>query len=163
MPVTLDITLLRTFHCVARLGQFRAAAAQVNKSPAAVSVQIQRLEEIAGGKLLERDNQSVTLTPLGQKLLATTAVLLKAHDDILNDLHETAVKGRIRLGIPDEYATPVIRNILPAFTALCPEVELEVLTASSQLLMQQIGRNQLDLAVVVQPGISEKGRCSAWR
>ncbi len=52
MPVTLDITLLRTFHCVARLGQFRAAAVQVNKSPAAVSVQIQRLEEIAGENYL---------------------------------------------------------------------------------------------------------------
>ena len=43
MAATLDIELLRTFHAVARLGRFRAAAAQVHKSAAAVSVHIQRL------------------------------------------------------------------------------------------------------------------------
>ncbi|WP_268605094.1 LysR family transcriptional regulator, partial [Escherichia coli] len=55
MRPTLDIDLLRTFHAIARLGQFRAAAAFVNRSPAAVSVHIRRLEQVAGGRLLERD------------------------------------------------------------------------------------------------------------
>ncbi len=53
MRPILDIDLLRTFHAIARLGQFRAAAAFVNRSPAAVSVHIQRLEQVVGGRLLE--------------------------------------------------------------------------------------------------------------
>ncbi|MDH2270026.1 MULTISPECIES: LysR substrate-binding domain-containing protein [Serratia] len=151
MRPTLDIDLLRTFHAIARLGQFRAAAAFVNRSPAAVSVHIQRLEQVVGGRLLERDNQSVVLTPLGSKLLASTLGLLSAHDDILRELQGAPLSGHIKLGLPDEYASHVIRHILPRFADSFPAVELEVSTAASQALVDQIGRNRLHLALVVQP------------
>ncbi|WP_439075694.1 LysR substrate-binding domain-containing protein [Serratia sarumanii] len=151
MRPTLDIDLLRTFHAIARLGKFRAAAAFVNRSPAAVSVHIQRLEQLAGGRLLERDNQSVALTPLGNRLLASTLVLLNAHDDILRELQGAPLSGHIKLGLPDEYASHVIRHILPRFADSFPAVELEVSTAASQALAEQIGRNRLHLALVVQP------------
>ncbi|HBL7018121.1 TPA: LysR family transcriptional regulator [Serratia marcescens] len=151
MRPTLDIDLLRTFHAIVRLGQFRAAAAFVNRSPAAVSVHIRRLEQVAGGRLLERDNQSVALTPLGNKLLASTLGLLSAHDDILRELRGAPLSGHIKLGLPDEYASHVIRHILPRFADSFPAVELEVSTAASQALAEQVGRNRLHLALVVQP------------
>jgi len=149
MSSTLDIELLRTFHAVAKLGQFRAAAAQVNKSPAAVSVHIQRLEAIAGGRLFDRDNQSVILTPLGERLLATTGSLLRAHDQILDELRATPLKGHIKLGVPDEYAAYVIRDILPTFNMNYPDVALEITTAPSFTLRNLIGQERLDIAISV--------------
>ena len=62
MPAPLDIDVLRTFHTIVRLGQFRAASLQLNRSPSAVSSQIRRLEEQTGGRLFERDNQAVRQT-----------------------------------------------------------------------------------------------------
>ncbi|WYX50277.1 LysR family transcriptional regulator [Achromobacter xylosoxidans] len=93
MNQSLDIDLLRTFHAVARLGQFRAAAEHVHRSPAAVSVHIQRLEAVVGGRLLERDNQSVTLTPLGQRVLGGTAELLRVHDRVLGGIQGRRLPG----------------------------------------------------------------------
>lgn len=151
MKAALDIDLLRTFHAVARLGQFRAAAEQVHRSPAAVSVQIQRLESVVGGRLFERDNQSVSLTPLGQRLLSGTAPLLGMHDKLLDDLHGTSPSGRLKLGVPDEYAGHVIRDILPRFAASWPNVVLEVMTAPSQSLREQTERGRLHVALLVQP------------
>lgn len=146
---TLDIDLLRTFHAVAKLGQFRAAALQVNKSPAAVSVHIQRLEAIAGGRLFDRDNQSVMLTPLGERLLATTGNLLRTHDAILDELSATPLKGHIKLGVPDEYAAYVIRDILPVFNMSYPDVVLEITTAPSFTLRNLLGQERLDIAISV--------------
>lgn len=151
MNLNLDIDLLRTFHAVARLGQFRAAAEHVHRSPAAVSVHIQRLETIAGGRLLERDNQSVSLTPLGRRLLAGTTTLLRAHDQVLSELHGKSLVGRIKFGVPDEYAAHVIRDILPVFTATWPNVVLEVTTGPSLVLRDQIARGRLHLALSVRP------------
>ncbi|MCD0502778.1 LysR family transcriptional regulator [Bordetella petrii] len=156
MSTTLDIELLRTFHAVARLGRFRAAAAHVHKSPAAVSVHIQRLEDLAGGRLLDRDNQAVTLTPLGQRFLHRSAELLEAHDRVLEDLRGTALAGRVRLGVPDEYAEHVIRDILPAFATAWPGVTLEVTTAASRALRDQVARRRLHMAVAVQPAGSRR-------
>ena len=150
MASVLDIELLRTFHAVARAGRFKAAAEQLHKSPAAISVHIQRLESVAGGRLLDRDNQSVALTALGQRLLAATTELLNTHDRVLSELQGTQLSGRVTLGIPDEYAAHVIRDILPIFAAAWPNVVLEVKTGPSYSLRDQVERGKLHLAVMVQ-------------
>jgi DNA-binding transcriptional LysR family regulator len=150
MAATLDIDLLRTFHAVVRIGKFSAAAEQLYKSPAAVSVHIQRLEAVAGGRLLNRDNQSISLTVLGKRLLASTAELLRTHDQVLADLHGTDLAGRITLGVPDEYAAHVIRDILPTFTAAWPNVVLELKTGPSYALREWVQRGKLQAAVVAQ-------------
>ncbi|KJH85937.1 LysR family transcriptional regulator [Pseudomonas fluorescens] len=151
MTAILDIELIRTFHAVARLGKFSGAAQQLHKSPAAVSVHIQRLEAVAGGRLLNRDNQAVSLTALGKRLLISTTELLATHDRVLADLHGTQLAGRILLGVPDEYADHVIRDILPTFTAAWPNVILELKTAPSYALREQVQRGKLQAAVLTLP------------
>ncbi|CZT29977.1 LysR family transcriptional regulator [Pseudomonas cerasi] len=157
MTAILDIELVRTFHAVARIGKFSAAAEQLHKSPAAVSVHIQRLEAVAGGRLLNRDNQAVSLTALGKRLLLSTTELLSTHDRVLADLQGTHLAGRITLGVPDEYAVHVIRDILPVFAAAWPNVVLELKSAPSYALREQVARGKLQTAVIAQP----KGQLSA--
>lgn len=113
MPAPLDIDVLRTFHTIVRLGQFRAASLQLNRSPSAVSSQIRRLEEQTGGRLFERDNQAVTLTPLGRRVLLETADLLQAHDRILAGLTGQPVVGEVRLGVAEDYAARLLKAVLP--------------------------------------------------
>jgi DNA-binding transcriptional LysR family regulator len=151
MTAILDIELVRTFHAVARIGKFSAAAELLHKSPAAVSVHIQRLEAVAGGRLLNRDNQSVSLTSLGKRLLSSTAELLSTHDRVLADLHGTRLAGRVTMGVPDEYASHVIRDILPVFTQAWPNVVLELKTAPSSALREHVQRGRLQTAIIAQP------------
>lgn len=151
MTAILEIDLLRTFHAVVRLGKFSAAAEQLHKSPATVSVHIQRLEAVAGARLLNRDNQSISLTLMGKRLLVSTAELLRAHDQALADLHGTDLAGRITLGVPDEYAAHVIRDILPTFTVAWPKVVLELKTGPSHTLREWVQRGKLQTAVLAQP------------
>ncbi|KIP98632.1 MULTISPECIES: LysR family transcriptional regulator [Pseudomonas] len=161
MSAILDIELIRTFHTVARSGRFKAAAEQLHKSPAAISVHIQRLEAVAGGRLFDRDNQSVALTVLGKRLLRSTRELLSTHDRVLAELHGPRLVGRIRLGIPDEYAAHVIRDILPVFAAAWPNVVLEVKTASSYTLRDQVQAGKLHAAVLNLPLQQREPRAQA--
>ncbi|CAI8976140.1 LysR family transcriptional regulator [Pseudomonas sp. IT-347P] len=154
MATTLDIDLLRTFHAVVRLGKFSGAAQALHKSPAAVSVHVQRLETLAGGRLLHRDNQGVTLTPLGERLLKSTVDLLHTHDRVLAQLQGAQLNGQITLGVPDEYAAHVIRDILPGFTAAWPNVVLRVLTAPSYTLSDWVQRGKVQMALVSRPRAS---------
>ena len=154
MTAILDIELVRTFHTVARLGKFSAAATQLHKSPAAISVHIQRLETIAGGRLLNRDNQSVSLTTLGKRLLMSSTELLSTHDRVMADLQGTRLAGRITLGVPDEYASHVIRDILPGFVSARPNVVIELKTASSITLRDDVLSGKLQAAVVAVADVS---------
>lgn len=158
MSQILEIDLLKTFHTVARLRKFRAAAEHLHKSPAAISVHIQRLESIAGGRLFERDNRAVSLTPLGSRLFDNTVELLAVHDRALRDLNGPEASGRVLLGIPDEYVLHVIEDILPMFSATWPNVVLEVKTAPSGALREDVSKGKLDLAVVAQLADPRQGR-----
>lgn len=151
MQATLDIELLRTFQAVMRFQQFLAAATFLNRSPSAVSLHIRRLEEIAGGRLLERDNQTVSLTALGRRFALQSAELLDVHDRILAALSRPAVSGRVRLGISEEYAAALLHRLIGPLSATYPQIELEVETGSSGRLDARLQSGQLDLAVLVEP------------
>ncbi|MFC6478398.1 LysR substrate-binding domain-containing protein [Pseudomonas asuensis] len=155
MSLSLDIELLRTFHTVVKTGQFLAAAVHLNRSASAVSLHIRRLEDIAGGKLFERDNQSVLLTALGQQFTLQTAELLALHDRIIGGLVDQPPRGKVRLGVSDDRACTVVERIFTQIGSLYPLIELEVETATSGQLKCRLDQGQLDLALVVQPYLSE--------
>ncbi|MGG2002117.1 LysR family transcriptional regulator [Pseudomonas aeruginosa] len=146
MSANLDIELLRTFHAILRFGRFLAAASHLNRSPSAVSTHVRRLEELAGGRLFERDNQSVRLTPLGQRFQRQTAELLETHDRVLAGLRRREEPLRVRFGISEEYAGKLLGRLLPRLGAELPALELEVLTDASGRLAGRLRRGQLDLA-----------------
>jgi len=150
MNSTLDIDLLRTFQAVVRFEQFLAASTYLNRSPSAVSLHIRRLEDIAGGRLLERDNQAVILTPLGRRFALQSAELLQMHDRMLAGFITPAVSGRVRLGISEEYAGALLQSILGPLNSAYPQIELEIETGSSGRLNERLLRGRLDLAFLVE-------------
>ena len=151
MAEAIDIELLRTFHGIVRFGQFLAAASFLNKSPSAVSLHVRRLEALAGGRLLERDNQAVSLTPLGRRFALQSAELLRLHDRLLAGFTAPVASGRVRLGISEEYAGAVLGCTLPHLTADFPYIELEVETGASGRLNTRLQRGQPDMALLVAP------------
>ncbi|SQF99461.1 putative transcriptional regulator [Paucimonas lemoignei] len=150
MQETLDIDLLRTFQAVVRFEQFLAASTYLNRSPSAVSLHIRRLETIAGGRLLERDNQAVALTPLGRRFALQSAELLRLHDSVLAGFISPSVSGRVRLGISEEYAGALLQRLLPPLNSAYPGIELEIETGSSGRLNERLQRGRLDIAFVVE-------------
>ncbi|MBL8585051.1 MAG: LysR family transcriptional regulator, partial [Rhizobiaceae bacterium] len=64
-----SLPAIRAFEAAARLGSFRAAAAELNLSPSAVSHAIIKLERSLGTSLFDRTTRSVRLTVDGQTLM----------------------------------------------------------------------------------------------
>lgn len=61
----LDMTTLRSFVTVAEQGGVTRAAATLNLTQSAVSMQIKRLEELLGIELFDRSNRSLSTTVSG--------------------------------------------------------------------------------------------------
>lgn len=143
----LELELLRTFQAVAGVGSFTIAAARLNKTQSAVSMQIKRLEMLTGKPLLRRNNQGVELTPAGETLLSYAARLLQVHDEAVAELTEPVVQGVVRLGAPADYAATFLADVLPFFAQTFPQVEIEVRCDLSVNLMDALAAGQLDVAL----------------
>ncbi|PXX96706.1 LysR family transcriptional regulator [Halomonas sp. LBP4] len=163
MASALDLESLRSFQVAAQLGSLGAAAQQRHRTTSAISMQIKRLEEVLGTRLLERGPRGVTPTAAGEALLQESRELLRLHDGMLSRFTGRGLGGKVRLGLPEDYARELLVDVLPDFIARHPDVLLEAVTATSGELARQLTRSQLALAVVLDRPHPLPGGVSLWR
>ena len=145
----LDIELLRTLHMAGSLGTLRATAARRHCTLGAVSQQIKRLEQQLDRQLLVRFRTGVQLTPEGEQLIAQSQALLAEHDDLLERLSHRSTQGIVRVGLPNDYVSQMLDNLLPTLQQAVPRIRLQVTTANSLALQQAVARGELDLAIAL--------------
>lgn len=152
----IDIDLLRCFATVAELRGFSRAATTLGRSQSAISMQIRRLEEIAGQVLLDRSPQGVSLTRRGEEFLNYARRIVALHDEALDVVSAKSVRGTVRLAVMDDYATSILPATLARFSRLHPEIELEVTTGFTRDLLRQLG-NEFDLVLATHKHGTGKG------
>jgi len=148
MKPLLDLELLNTFSVVVEVGGFKEAATQLYRSQAAVSMQIKRLEEQLGQRLLERSNQGVKLTEPGKTLLGYIAPLLRLNNETLSALSAEPLSGPVHFGIPTDYAQTFLEHFLPRMRDTFPELAPRITCGRSRKLRELVNTGDLDLAIV---------------
>lgn len=149
MPSTdLQIDWLRAFVTTVDAGSLSAAAPRVFRSPSAMSLQIRKLEAAIGQPVLSRGPRHLELTPAGQQLLGHARQILQAHGDAVAAFTGHRLRGRVRIGVPDDYAAPYFTPALRHFVQRHQEVEIELRCEQSTVLWPQVTRGEVDLALV---------------
>ena len=126
-----QISQLIVFATVAQAGSFRAAADQLGIAPSAVSYAISTLESSVGLRLLARTTRSTKPTEEGERLLARVISPLAEIERGLSEVVEGAgvPSGPLRLAMPLLAVQEVIMRRLPEFTALYPDIEIDIRTS----------------------------------
>ncbi len=148
MTALLDVDQLRTFIAIAETGSFTRAAEVVNKTQSAVSMQMKRLEERLERPIFARDGRASKLTDDGQRLLDFARRIVKLNVETIAAFSDAEMSGRVRLGVPDDYADRYLPEIMARFSRVYPGVELSVICEPSVDLLERIDANELDLAIV---------------
>ncbi|WP_175514091.1 LysR family transcriptional regulator [Oceanisphaera psychrotolerans] len=149
--------LIKTFLTVLDARGFKPAAEQLNKTPAAVSMQIKRLEEILGKRLLERSNQGISLTPAGALLQHKGKRLMALNYELLGDMRENELSGAVNFGAPADYAPTLLKKLLPIFQRDFPRVSPSILLEPSRSLRPRVHSGILDMAIVAREGENQAG------
>ena len=148
MTAMLDIDQLRTFIAISETGSFTKAAEVVNKTQSAVSMQMKRLEERLERPIFARDGRASKLTDDGQRLLDYARRIVKLNIETLAAFSDGELSGRVRLGVPDDYADRYLPEIMARFSHSYPAVELSVICEPSVDLLERIDGNEIDLAII---------------
>ncbi len=145
---------LRSFEAVARVGSFTRAAAELFVAQPSLSRQIGALEADLGTELLRRAPSGVSLTAAGEVLLPIARRMLgdaqsaRAQLDALAGLR----RGSVRLGATPTLCVSLVADVLAAFRAAHPGIELHITEAGSRSLGEALDQGALDLALVVTRG-----------
>ncbi|WP_210877306.1 LysR family transcriptional regulator [Roseovarius autotrophicus] len=153
----LDITTLRAIVAVADHGGVTRAAAMLNLTQSAVSMQIKRLEEMLGLALFERANRRVALTASGEQLLRYARRILDLNDEAVARLTEPVYEGELSLGIPDDIVYPVVPRVLKQINAAYPRVNVNLRASNTVRLRAAFARGEMDLILTTEEGVEPGG------
>jgi DNA-binding transcriptional LysR family regulator len=145
----LDPDQLRTFLAFAETGSLVRAAAAVNRSPSAVSTQMQRLEESVGEPLLAPDGRGRSLTPAGQQLVGHARRILEAHRTALLSLKGSRSDGLVRLAATQDFAESGLPELLALFAATHPRTRIDLRIGRSSEIGQALTEGTADVGIVL--------------
>jgi DNA-binding transcriptional LysR family regulator len=145
----LSLDNLRTLVSVIELDGYAKAGERLGRSQPAISLQIKKLEEQLGKRLFNKVGQRQRVNQDGTLLYQYAKQLLAINDDVFRQFEQTSLKGRLRLGIPSEFASTLLPGIIGEFSGLYPDVTLEVTSSLSRHLLSEEYRSEFDLILAL--------------
>lgn len=127
------ITALNVFRRVVELGTFKAAADDLNLSQAAVSKNINELEEFLGIALINRTTRRMSVTESGMAYYGQICSVLdelEAADQSIMAASFTP-KGRLRVSVPMSYGLIKINPLICEFKRRYPDISIEVILSDA--------------------------------
>ena len=151
---SLDVDVLKSVSAIAEVGSIAAAASRVGRTPAAVSMQIKKLEEMLGRTLFERTRQGMTPTGEGERLLIYARQMLELNRAAMHAFSAPELSGKVSIGLIDSFGGVRLSRVLSAFARSHPKVTVNVSMKQTKELGPALDRGEMDL-ILFTPGGSE--------
>ena len=110
--INLPTDLLRAFVSVIDLGGYTRAADALGRTQPAISLQMKRLEELAGARLITHEGRELKLTEDGEALAVHARQILRLNDEAVARLKGRQAKGQLRIGLPTDFAVAFLQAAL---------------------------------------------------
>lgn len=154
MSGLLDLTIrqLRALAALSANGSITAAANKLNLTQPAVTLQLRKLQDLAGLPLLQRTSDGMLLTGAGREVLALHGRIEAAMSSCATSLDMIAGRtgGRISIGAVStaKYFVPFA---IAAFSKLHPKIDISLSIGNRQEIRQALRGYELDFAIMGRP------------
>jgi DNA-binding transcriptional LysR family regulator len=150
--VNLPTDLLRTFVTVIEVKNFTHAADLLNRSQPAVSLQIKRLENLVGYKLIRQKGRSMQVSEKGEALAMHARQILRLNDLAMGLFERYENSDQLRIGLPLDYGVRLLQQKLTGLMRANDGLELILHCDLSQRLHEALLRDEVDMIVALYQG-----------
>lgn len=145
--MNIDTNLIQYFLAVAEAGCISKAAARVCRTQSAVSQQIAKLENMIGKTLFIR-GKSALLTSDGELFLSYARQIYALHREVLDRFREPELEGQLKFGMPEDFASVYLSDVLVDFTRIHPRVVVNVECDLTLNLVERFKRDEFDIVLL---------------
>lgn len=144
---------LRYIVAVARERHFGRAAEACFISQPTLSVAVKKLEEELGLSLFERRKGEVSVTPVGEQIVAQAQRVLEEASSIrqLARLGQDQLDGPLRLGAIYTIGPYLLPHLIPQLAERAPKMPLIIEENYTSVLSEKLKRGELDVIVISLP------------
>jgi LysR family hydrogen peroxide-inducible transcriptional activator len=151
--VEMTLNELRYIVAVSQQLNFRRAAAQVFVSQPALSLAIQKLEQELGVHIFERSRTGVSITAMGELIVAQAQLVLEeaARIKTISGQGKDPLRGVLKVGAIYTVGPYVLPALIPILKLKAPEMPLDVEENLTANLQEQLVHGQLDVIIIALP------------
>lgn len=150
--VNLPTDLLRTFVTVIEVQNFTRAADLLGRSQPAVSLQIKRLENLVGYKLIHQKGRNMHISEKGEALAMHARQILRLNDLALGIFERYDNTDQLRIGLPLDYGVRLLQQKLTGLMQENEKLELNIQCELSATLYEALLRDEVDIIVALYQG-----------
>lgn len=144
--MSFDCLTLQSFLSVAESRSFTKAAERVGRTQSAVSQQISKLEQTLGVTLLKRE-KNISLTTEGEIFFTYAQRIISLQHEVISRFKEHYLKGEIRFGVPEDFATFFLADVLADFSRVHPGILLNVECDLTLNLLERFNNGEFDIVL----------------
>ena len=157
----MDIKDLEIFRAVINHKNVTKAAHELNYVQSNVTSRLTKLEKEVGASLLIRTNRGVLLTAEGERFLEYADKMMQLHREVVDSLkYPDTPAGPLTIGATDITTAARLPAVLTAFLESFPLVEFSLVNGSSEDLVQDVLKFNIDGAFITdtidQPKITQE-------
>lgn len=145
--MSIDTIAIQCFLAITETGSVTKAALRIGRTQSAVSQQIAKLETLLGKPLFVR-GKTFSLTHDGEIFLGYARQILALQSEALDRFKEPELQGEIRFGMPEDFASVYLSDVLVDFSLLHPLVFVNVECDLTLNLFERFKRGEFDLVLV---------------
>lgn len=157
----MKIEAFATLDAVLRTGSFASAAAQMNLTPSAVSMQMKLLEQHLGQPLFDRSGLQVKPRVTAFDVAAAMREGLQRIEG-LRRRPSLAIEGTVRLGVIESLLPSLLPATLTRLRAGHERLAIKPVRGRSATLIADVKAGRLDAAVVARPAKGGTDRMRWW-
>ncbi|MCW6512338.1 LysR substrate-binding domain-containing protein [Lichenifustis flavocetrariae] len=155
--------LLRAFVTIIDLKGYTRAGERLGRTQPAISLQMKKLQELVGTPLFDKDGGGNSLTEAGEVVAGYARQILALNDDMILRLSKRDTRGKLRLGITNDYADHFLPSLLAGLTADGIGVTFDVTCDLSFELLKGLRDGRYDMVVAMTPDGPAEGAFMTWR
>jgi LysR family hydrogen peroxide-inducible transcriptional activator len=144
---------LRHLVALAEHGHFGRAAEASHVTQSTLSASLKELEQVLGAQLVDRTKRRVTVTPLGQSVVAKARKLLQEAEDLVETAraNRKPLSGPLQLGVIPTIGPFLLPRALPVLRRRHPGLKLYLTEDLTERLLEQLHSGKLDAALIALP------------
>ena len=151
--MTVEISQLKAFELVVRLGSFSKASRYLNVSQPTISLRVKELEKSVGGALFYRVGKRMELTDLGQGFLPYASqaleVLMKGVERAQSI--KEGKRGEVKIGTLPTYTTGLFTSAISEIHGNYPEIDLVIHTGHNQQIIEMLYDGFIKMGLITYP------------
>jgi len=144
---------LRYLVAVADQRHFGRAAARCFVSQPTLSAQLKKLEQALGVQLIERAPNAISLTAVGEEIVARARRILEASDEVvqLARSHQDPLGGRLRVALLPTIGPYLLPRVAPLIRKTLPRLQLHLYEYQTAPMLDRLHTGELDVGILALP------------